>query len=299
MFSPAKSLLRKASRKGYAVPAFNTSNLEVTAALFEAAEKAKSPLMIQTTESSIRYAGFENLFSIISTFEKRAGIPVCIHLDHGKDMNIIKKSLKFGYKSIMIDASKYSFKKNIAITKRVVAMAKRKGCSVEAEIGTLGRPGKGDFTVPDEACEFVERTGCDSLAVAIGTSHGAHKFKGTPKLDLQRLKQINEVVSIPLVLHGASSVPKGIVNNANRYGAAIKRAKGVPEGQIKKAIKLGIAKINLDTDLRLAFTASLREFLKKNPSQFDPRKYLASSEDAVKELALGKMALFGSRGKAR
>ncbi|MAG22359.1 MAG: tagatose-bisphosphate aldolase [Candidatus Diapherotrites archaeon] len=299
MFVSSKSLLVKARKKHYALPAFNTSNLEVTQALFEAAQENKCPLIIQTTESAIRYAGLENLFSMITTMEKTAKVPVAIHLDHGRDIKLLKKCLAMGYKSVMIDASKYSFEKNVSITKSIVKIAHKKKASVEAEIGVLGRMGKAELTDPRQAKLFVEQTGCDALAVAIGTSHGAHKFEGKPNIDLQRLEEISELVKIPLVMHGSSSVPKKIVNKANIFGARIKQAKGVSEKQLKKAITLGVAKINIDTDLRLAFTASLREHLNKSPEHFDPRKYLASSREGVKEIVAEKMALFGCRGKAR
>lgn len=299
MFVSGKTLLEKAREQNYAVPAFNTSNLEVTQALFGAAEQSNAPLLIQTTESAIEYAGLQNLFALISTMAKDSSIPVCIHLDHGKDLGLIKQCLELGYKSVMIDASHYPFGKNIALTKKVVALARKKKASVEAELGTLGRLGQAMLTDAGQAKRFVEKTGCNSLAVAIGTSHGAYKFEGAPHIDLAGLKQISELVDVPLVLHGASSVPSSIVNKANKYGAQLRYAKGVPEKQLRKAIKLGVAKINIDTDIRLAFTASLREFLSKNPKAYDPREYLSCCREAVKEIALEKIRLFGCRGKAR
>lgn len=298
MFFSSKPLLKKARRYGYALPGFNTSNLEVTQALFKAAHEAKAPLLVQTTESTIKYAGLEAIFSLISSLERQSSVPVCIHLDHGKDIELIKRCLKLGYKSVMIDASRFPFEKNVAITKLVVAFAHRKRASVEAELGTLERPGKANLTDAERAKDFVEKTNCDALAVAIGTSHGAFKFEDAPRLDLERLKEISECVSVPLVLHGGSSVPKAIVNKANVFGALIQKAKGVPEKQVKKAVKLGVAKVNIDTDLRLVFTASLREFLAKNPKEFDLRNYLSQARNAVKELALEKMRLLGCAGKA-
>ncbi len=299
MFVSGKAMLGKARTGHYAIPGFNTSNLEVSQALFQAAEESNAPLLIQTTESTIKYAGLRNIFSIISSMEKSAGIPACLHLDHGKDLKLIRQCLEIGYKSVMVDASSHSFEKNVAITKMVAAIAHRKKASVEAELGTLGRIGKAKLTDAKQAKLFVEKTGCDALAVAIGTSHGAYKFEGRPRIDLERLKQISEAVDVPLVLHGASSVPKELVNRANIFGARLQHAKGLSERQLRKAIKLGIAKINIDTDSRLAFTASLREYLRKNPEEFDPRKYLSHCREAVKETALEKIALFGCRGKAK
>ncbi len=300
MFKQAVSLLRQAKKGRYALPSFNTSNLEVSKAIFQAAEKTKSPLMIQVTESTIRYAGLENVFGIVQEFERNAKVPVCVHLDHGKHLSLIKNCIDIGFKSVMVDASKYSLKKNIAITKKVVLMAKSKGCSVEAELGALKRLGSSDshLTDPQEAKFFVEKTNCDSLAVAIGTSHGAHKFKGKSKLDFSRLKEINELVSVPLVLHGASSVPKELVQKCNRFGAKISKAKGVSETDLKKAIKFGVAKINIDTDLRLAFTAGMREFYAKNPKDFDPRNALLLAQDLTQKVCVHKLVLFGAKGKA-
>lgn len=298
MFVSGNFLLSKASSKGYALPAFNTGNLEVSMALFSASEKLRAPLFIQVTEATIAYAGLENIFSIVKQLEKNASVPVCIHLDHGRDFSIIKKCIGFGFKSVMVDASKFSLKKNIALTKKVVLIAKRKNCSVEAEIGALKGPGSDKLTVPKEAKFFVEKTKCDSLAIAIGTSHGAHKFSGKPELDFERLKEIQELVSIPLVLHGASSVPPALVQKCNRFGAKISNAKGVPESNLRKAIKMGIAKINIDTDLRLAFTAGLREFHAKNPKDFDPRNALVHAREIVQQTAEHKIKLFGSKGKA-
>ena len=300
MFKQAKPLLTKAVKGRYALPSFNTTNLEVSRAIFQAAEREKAPLMIQVTETTIRYAGLENIFGIMQGLERKAKVPVCVHLDHGKYLPLIKNCIDIGFKSVMVDASNYPLKKNIAITKKVVSMAKRKGCSVEAELGALKRLGsKGqNLTDPEEAKIFVDKTNCDSLAVAIGTSHGAHKFKGRSKLDFSRLKEINELVSVPLVLHGASSVPKGLVQKCNRFGAKISKAKGVSESDLRKAIKLGVAKINIDTDLRLSFTAGMREFYAKNPKDFDPRNALLHAQDLTQTVCGHKLVLFGAKGKA-
>jgi len=300
MFVAAKGLLAKARRKGYALLAFNTTNLEVSKAVFAAAEGMKSPLLIQVTETTARYAGLENIFGIVQQLERNAKPPVCLHLDHGKHFPVIKKALALGFKSIMVDASKYSLKKNIILTKKVVSLAKRRGCSVEAELGSLKRIGSREqnLTDPKEASFFVEKTGCNSLAVAIGTSHGAYKFKGKSKLDFERLKEISELVSIPLVLHGASSVPPALIQKCNRNGAKLSKARGVPEKDLRRAIRLGVAKINIDTDIRLAFTAGLREFHARNPKDFDPRNALGHAQLLTQKVAEQKIALFDAKGKA-
>ncbi len=300
MFVASKPLLKKAWKKGYALPAFNTSNLEVTKALFSAAKNCRAPLMVSVTESTIAYAGLESILSLVKQLESSSKVPVCIHLDHGKDSKTISKCISLGFKSVMVDASKYSFKKNVAFTKKFVKPAHKRGCSVEAELGALKRIGSEEahLTGPVEARLFVDETGCDALAVAIGTSHGAYKFSGKPKLDFARLLEIRRQVPVPLVLHGASSVPGELVEKANRFGAELKKTQGVPEKDLKKAIKLGVAKINIDTDLRLAFTAGLREFHAKNPENFDPRDALGHAQSLVQKTAEEKLKLFGSKGKA-
>lgn len=233
-------------------------------------------------------------------------MPLAIHLDHGDSFETAAKCVASGFTSVMIDGSFLSFGQNIAVTKRVVDMAHPKGVSVEAELGKLA--GVEERTVaekdailtdPDAAVKFVEKTGVDTLAVAIGTSHGAYKFKTKAKLDIERLKLISEKISIPLVLHGASSVSQGIVEKANKYGAELSGAKGIPKIEIKKAISFGIAKINIDTDLRLAFTATVRQELTNSPKKFDPKKILGPAKDAMKETAKGKMRLLRSSGKAQ
>lgn len=298
MFIGGKALLQKAREHHYALPAFNTSNLEASKALLEAAEETHSPLLIQTTESAINYAGLLNIFSIIKTLAQQAEVPVCIHLDHGKDLQLLKQCIALGYKSVMVDASALPFAKNVAIAKKVVRIAHAKKCSVEAELGSLGRIGAAQLTDPKQAGQFAEKTGCDALAVAIGTSHGAYKFAGKPKIDLKRLKEISKAVSIPLVLHGASSVDRQLVGKANSFGAELKHTAGVADRDIKKAIRLGVAKINIDTDIRLAFTAGIRAALAKNPADFDPRGYLLSAQQEVKQVAMQKIRLFGAKGKA-
>jgi len=242
---------------------------------------------------------------IVRTAAELAPVPMSLHLDHGEDFETAAKCVDAGFTSVMIDGSHLKFEDNIALTKRVVDVAHPKGVSVEAELGRLA--GVEESTVeekdailtdPNSAKAFVERTGVDALAVAIGTSHGAYKFKTEPKLDFERLAQISREVSLPLVLHGASSVPKWIIEKAAKYGAQLEGAKGIPEEHIQKAISMGIAKINIDTDLRLAFTATVREVLANSPKEFDPRKILGPAKEAMKQVVKGKMRLFCSSGKA-
>jgi len=300
-----KDLMVPARKSGYAVGAFNVQNLESAQAVAEAAAEEKSPAILQITPSVIKYAGLPYISGLVKTAAKLAPVPLAMHLDHGEDFDTAAKCVEAGFSSVMIDGSFLKFEENVALTKRVAAVAHPKGVSVEAELGKLAgveersvEEKEAILTDPSTALEFVEKTGVDALAVAIGTSHGAYKFKSEAKLDLERLRAISERVSIPLVLHGASSVPQWIVEKATKYGASFGGAKGVPEDELKKAISLGIAKINIDTDLRLAFTATVREVLANSPKEFDPRKILGPAKDAMKEVAKSKMRLFGSAGKA-
>ena len=300
-----KDLMIPARKNGYAIGAFNVQNLESMSAVAEAAAEEKSPVIMQITPSVIKYAGLAYISNLVKTAAEFASVPIAMHLDHGEDFETVVKCVNAGFSSVMIDGSFLSFDENVAVTKRVVGVAHPKGVSVEAELGKLAGVEERSvaekdaiLTDPEAAVEFVEKTGVDTLAVAIGTSHGAYKFKTEAKLDLERLKVISKKISIPLVLHGASSVPQEIVEKANKYGAELSGAKGIPESELKKAILLGIAKINIDTDLRLAFTAAVREALTNSPKNFDPRKILGPARDAMKEVAKGKMRLFGSAGKA-
>jgi fructose-bisphosphate aldolase class II len=300
-----KELLLPARQKGYAVGAFNINNLEALLAVAEAAVEEKSPAIVAVTPSAIKYAGLSYLSKIVRTAAESALVPMSLHLDHGENFEIVSKCVEAGFTSVMIDGSFLKFEENVTLTKKVVNLAHPKGVSVEAELGRLAgveestvEEKEAVLTDPNAAKEFVQRTGVDALAVAIGTSHGAYKFKAEPKLDFERLGLIRERVSVPLVLHGASSVPQWIIEKASKYGAELTGAKGIPEEHIKKAISLGIAKINIDTDLRLAFTATVREVLANNPKEFDPRKILGPAKDAMKEVIKGKMHLFGSSGKA-
>jgi fructose-bisphosphate aldolase class II len=300
-----KDLMVPARKNGYAIGAFNVQNLESMSAIAEAAAEEKSPVIMQITPSVIKYAGLAYISGLVKTAAELAPVPIAMHLDHGDSFETAVKCVEAGFSSVMIDGSFLSFEENVAVTKQVANVAHPKGVSVEAELGKLAGVEERSvaekdaiLTDPEAAVEFVEKTGVDTLAVAIGTSHGAYKFKSEAKLDLERLKMISEKISIPLVLHGASSVPQGIVEKANKYGAELTGAKGIPEDQYRKAIPLGIAKINIDTDLRLAFTAAVREALTNSPKNFDPRKILGPAREAMKEVAKGKMRLFGSAGKA-
>jgi fructose-bisphosphate aldolase class II len=295
-------LQRKGREKGYAVGAFNTSNLEITQAIIEAAEEKRSPVIIETTEKALKYAGDEILGTIIKLLAKKTNIPISLHLDHGKDINTIKRCIQLGWTSVMIDASDKSLKENIEITQKIVEFAHAKGVSVEAELGRLSgieddvsiNRKKALFTDPEEAALFVKKTKCDALAVAIGTSHGAYKFKGKPKLDFHRLKEIAQKTDVLLVLHGASSVISPSLEKAKHYGAKIEGAKGIPPDDIKKAISLGITKVNIDTDLRMAFTAGIREIFEREPEVFDPRKILSFAKDEIKKIVSSKIDLLGS-----
>jgi len=300
-----KELLRKAQKEAYAVGAFNIQNLESLLAVVEAAVEEESPVIVAVTPSAIKYGGLNYLAGLVKTAAEVSPIPISLHLDHGEDVETVKKCLEAGFTSVMIDGSHLPFEENISLTKRVVDLAHQKGVSVEGELGRLAgieektvAEREAVLTDPIEAEEFVRRTGVDALAVSIGTSHGAYKFKGEPKLDFERLKQIRERVDVPLVLHGASSVPQWIIEKATKYGAELAGAKGIPEDHIRKAIALGITKINIDTDLRLAFTATIREVLATSPKEFDPRKILGPAKEAMKEVVKAKMRLFGSSGKA-
>jgi fructose-bisphosphate aldolase class II len=300
-----KEILASAMAGKYAVGAFNIHNLESLHAVVTAAQEENSPVIVAVTPSAIKYAGLAYLVKIVKVAAENVSVPMSLHLDHGRDIEIVLKCLDAGFTSVMIDGSHLEYDENVEVTRKVVDVAHPKGVSVEAELGRLAGVEEASveekeaiLTDPEAAKEFVERTDVDALAVAIGTSHGAYKFKGEPKLDFKRLKEIKEKVKIPLVLHGASSVPPWIIEKATRYGAQLAGAKGIPEESIKQAIELGITKINIDTDLRLAFTATVREVLATAPSQFDPRKILGPAREAMKEVVKGKMRLFGSAGKA-
>lgn len=304
MLANTKQLLAKAHKQNYAVGHFNINNMELLQGIVQAAENLNSPVIVATSEGAIEYAGINFLHNLALTASELSKVPIALHLDHGKNMETIRRCIQLGYSSVMIDASHEDFEKNVALTKKVIQLAHPKGISVEAELGTIG--GKEDlvhsrgilYTNPVKAKEFAERTGCDFLAVAIGTSHGAYKFSGKAQLKIGLLKEISRKTSIPLVLHGASGVPKEIVALAQRYGAKLSGVKGVPNAQIKQAIKNGINKINTDTDLRIAFDAGVRKALKEHPTDFDPRHMLRSARELIQKVVEQRIKLFGSAGKA-
>jgi fructose-bisphosphate aldolase, class II len=303
VFASTIKILRKAHLGNYALGHFNINNMEIVQGVVRAAEKLKSPVILATSEGAIKYAGMEYLYCLASTAAVRSKVPIAFHLDHGRDLGVIKKAINMGYSSVMFDGSHLDFERNIKITKRIVQLAHRRGISVEAELGTIG--GKEDtieakeiiYTSPEKAKAFVERTGCDFLAVAIGTSHGAYKFRGKADLRHDLLRKINLSVKIPLVLHGASGVPKNVVRQAEKYGAKLSGVYGVPNNEIKKAIRNGINKFNTDTDIRLAFDAAVRKFLKEKPHDFDPRHILGPARDAIQSVAEERIKVFGSARK--
>jgi fructose-bisphosphate aldolase class II len=300
-----KEILSAANAKGRAVGAFNFSNLELLQAIVTAADAKQTPVFLATSESAIGYAGLGYIVAMARAAAETTTIPLCLHLDHGTDLALIRRCIDAGYTSVMIDASRLPFEENLRQTRAVVQMAHPAGVSVEAELGRLvGREGgiavaerEALFVDPAEAVRFVVETGIDSLAPAIGTAHGAFKFKGEPKLDFDRLQKVKEGTGgIPLVLHGASSVPRELLEKCERYGMDVKGARGVPEQDLSRAIGLGVNKVNVDTDLRLAFAAAVRRFFNEQPKDFDPRHYLGQARDAVRELVEQKIALFGLAG---
>ncbi|MBI4406583.1 class II fructose-bisphosphate aldolase, partial [Candidatus Micrarchaeota archaeon] len=269
------------------------------------AEALNAPVILQTTKSAFDYAGFENIGSLAKTSAENAAVPVVLHLDHSIDLATNKKCVEFGYTSTMFDGSHFAFDKNVDLTSKAVQIAKPRGVSVEGELGTIG--GAEDsigareiiYTDPEKAGEFIEKTGIDALAVAIGTSHGAYKFSElNPKLDIKRLTAIKKEISLPLVLHGASVVPRDILQQAQEFGAVLGRARGVSETELKRAVRNGINKVNTDTDLRLAFTAALRKTLMQNSRFFDPRKLLKPSVELMQRVVEDRIKLLGSAGKA-
>lgn len=312
MLTTLKKILADADRDGYAVGAFNVNNLEIIQSVIEAAVEQRSPVIVQTSEGAIEYAGMEYLLAMMRVAAK-APVPVVMHVDHGKDLDVLKKAIASGYTSVMFDGSLYPYEENVAKTKKVVAWAKKKGVSVEAEIGAI--KGVEDlvsvsekqafFTDPDEAALFVKATKCDALAISIGTAHGAHKSKGVPVLDIERLKKIDALVSVPIVLHGASGISPELVAKTKAYCDSLEDcgrlegAVGIPDDQILAAIKNGVRKINIDSDLRIAFTAGLRETIVTDHKAIDPRKLLALSKRLMKDVAAHKMELFGSKGRAK
>jgi fructose-bisphosphate aldolase class II len=298
-------MYKPANAQKYAIGQFNVNNLEFVQSALEAAQEMNSPIILAASTSALKYAGFEYLVNIVRTGSAKLTVPVALHLDHGASIEDARKCIDGGFTSVMIDASHEPFEENIRITKEVVKMAHPKNIAVEAELGRLGgieddvkvSEREAFLTDPKQAEQFVKETGCDALAVAVGTSHGAYKFKGEAKLAFDRIEDIKKRVGIPLVLHGASGVGQELLDKAQKYGAKLPGAKGVPDEAYKTAISLGINKINIDTDLRLAWVGAVREVLANKPEEFDPRKILGPAREAVKKVIVGKMQLFGSAGK--
>lgn len=291
-------MFKKAYEGHYAVGAFNVNNMEIIQGIVAAAQQEKSPFILQVSAGARKYANHIYLVKLVEAAMEDTGLPICLHLDHGEDFAICKACVDGGFTSVMIDGSKHPFEENIALTRQVVEYAHSKGVVVEAELGRLAgvedaikvNTKDATYTDPDQAVEFVERTGCDSLAIAIGTSHGAYKFKGKPELDFARLEKItNMLPGFPLVLHGASTVIPEFVAECNKYGGKLDGAQGVPEEMLFKAGKYGVCKINIDTDLRLAMTASIRKYLVEHPADFDPRQYLRPAREAIKNMVAHKM----------
>lgn len=293
-----KEMFEKASKGGYAIGAFNVNNMEIIQGITEAAKEVNSPLILQVSAGARKYAKHNYLMHLIQAAVEDTDLPIAIHLDHGADFDICKKCIDGGFSSVMIDGSKHDFEQNIELTRRVVDYAHEHGVVVEAELGKLAgieddvnvSAEDSSYTDPDQAVEFVQRTGCDSLAIAIGTSHGAYKFKGEPKLRFDILDKITAAMpGYPIVLHGASTVIPEFVDKCNKFGGDIPGAKGVPEDMLREAGRRGVCKINIDTDLRLAMTSAIREMFVTKPGEFDPRAYLGAGRDAIREMVKHKI----------
>ncbi len=307
LVSPAE-MFKKAYSGGYAVGAFNVNNMEIIQGIMAAGEEERAPLILQVSAGARKYAGQDYIIKLMEAAVARTDLPVALHLDHGQDYQICKEVIDAGFTSVMIDGSHLPYEENIKVTKAVVECAHDKGVWVEGELGVLAgvedevRAEKTIYTDPDQAVEFVQRTGCDSLAIAIGTSHGAYKFKqgSNPTLDFDRLEKIGKLLpDYPIVLHGASSVPQEFVDMANKYGGKIGSAVGVPEELLRKAASMAVCKINIDTDIRLAMTAVIRKHFAEKPEDFDPRAYLKPAREAVKLMVQRKMRnVLGCSGKA-
>ncbi|EYB69555.1 fructose-1,6-bisphosphate aldolase [Deinococcus phoenicis] len=305
MLVTGNDILIPARAGKYAVGSFNTNNMEITQAIIHTAERLRSPVMVQMSEGAIKYGG-QDLADIVIDLAQRATVPVALHLDHGSSYDSALGAIKMGFTSVMIDASHHPFEENVHETRRVVEAAHAMGISVEAELGRLGGieehvvvDEKDAFlTDPEEAVQFVEQTGTDYLAIAIGTSHGAYKGKGRPFIDHARIKRISELLPIPLVAHGSSGVPAEIVQRFRAAGGEIGDAAGIADEDLQQAAQFGIAKVNVDTDLRLAMTTGVREVLQKNPKEFDPRKIFGPARDLMSQVIEHKLRVLGSVGKA-
>ena len=303
-----KEMFEKSMKEHFAIGAFNVNNMEIIQGIVEAASEENSPVILQASSSAIKYAGYNYLLKMVEAATMETNIPIVLHLDHGPDFETCKACVDAGFTSVMIDGSKYDFEENVALTKKVVDYAHSKGVVVEAELGKLAgieddvnvAEDDARYTDPDQAYEFVQRTGCDSLAIAIGTSHGAYKFKGDAHLRFDILQKVKEKLpNTPIVLHGASTVIPELVNMCNNFGGNIPGAKGVPDEILHEASLSGVSKINVDTDLRLAMTANIRRVFAESPEVYDPRKYCGEARTAIKEVVQNKIRnVFGSSNKA-
>ena len=305
-----REMFEKAYNGGYAIGAFNVNNMEIVQGITEAAKDLSAPLILQVSKGARAYANHTYLIKLVEAAVIETGLPICLHLDHGDSYELCRDCIDGGFTSVMIDASSKTMEDNIAVTKEVVEYAHDHGVVVEAELGTLAgiedevkvKAEDSSYTRPEDVQEFVTRTGCDSLAIAIGTSHGAYKFKpGTkPQLRFDILEEVERrLPGFPIVLHGASSVPQELVAKVNAYGGNMPGAIGVPEDQLRRAASMAVCKINIDSDLRLAMTATIREFMAQHPDKFDPREYLKPARAAIKELVAHKITdVLGCDGKA-
>jgi fructose-bisphosphate aldolase class II len=304
-----KKMFEMALKGGYAIGAFNVNNMEITQGIVSAIGEEKAPLILQVSRGARAYASISYLKAIINVaIEENPNIPIAIHLDHGDTFETCKQFVDDGFTSVMIDASKQPFNENVKVTQKVVEYAHANGVTVEAELGQLGGieedvVGVDDVSKhladPNQVVDFVERTDCDSLAVAIGTSHGAYKFKKEPKLAFDVLQEIGDKLpGYPLVMHGSSSVLAEFKDLINKYGGDMPDAMGVPEDAISKAVKMAVCKVNIDTDLRMALTAKIRQVFAEKPSEFDPRKYLGPGREAIKDMVKHKLRVLGCAGKA-
>lgn len=305
-----KEMFQKAYDGGYAIGAFNVNNMEIVQGITQACSELNSPVILQASSGARKYANHTYLVKLVEAAVKETNIPIALHLDHGDSFELCKSCIDGGFTSVMIDGSHYDYEDNVALAKKVVEYAHPRGVTVEAELGRLAgieddvnvSAEDASYTNPAQVQDFVERTGVDSLAIAIGTSHGAYKFKPgqKPQLRFDILKEVGErLPNFPIVLHGASSVIPEFVEMINKYGGQMPDAIGIPEEMLREASKMAVCKINVDSDLRLAMTATLRKHLYENPSHFDPRQYLAPARDAIKNMVAHKIKnVLGSDGKA-
>ena len=306
----SQEMFAKAYAGGYAIGAFNVNNMEIIQGITEAAKECNAPVILQVSSGARKYANRTYLVKLVEAAVIETGLPICLHLDHGDSFELCKACVDDGFSSVMIDASSKPFEENVALTRQVVEYAHAHGAVVEAELGTLAgieddvkvKAEDSSYTRPEDVQEFVERTGCDSLAIAIGTSHGAYKFTRKPTgdiLSIQRVKEIHaRIPNTHLVMHGSSSVPQEYLEEIRKYGGQFRTTYGVPVEEIVEAIKYGVRKVNIDTDIRLAMTAAIRKYFVENPEAFDPRAYLKAARAASVEMCKSRYIAFGCEGQA-